>query len=116
MVVTTGWPQVAATALVLIATCGITFAMFGRFVDNAAADIALRLGLAAISFVTMFHPDNGVSALVAVVVVLATIAGVWRHRAIAPPKTFVLPEDAAESGADAGELAAMAAEARRDYG
>jgi len=116
MVVNPGWPQIAATALVLISTCGITFSMFGRFTDHAMADIGLRVGLAAISFVTMFHPNDGVSALVAVPVVLLTIAGVWRHRVIAPPKTFVLPEDAAESGADAGELAAMAAEARRDYG
>ena len=31
MVVNPGWMQIADTVLVLISTCGITFAMFGRF-------------------------------------------------------------------------------------
>jgi TRAP transporter 4TM/12TM fusion protein len=116
MVVNPGWPQVAATALVLISTCGITFAMFGRFTDHAVADIALRLGLAAISFVTMFHPDNAVSAMVAVPVVFGTIAGIWRHQVVAPPKTFTLPEGAAAAGKAPGDLSSLMAEAKRDYG
>jgi TRAP transporter 4TM/12TM fusion protein len=116
MVVNPGWPQIAATALVLISTCGITFAMFGRYTDNVALDVALRLGLAAISFVTMFHPDDTVSTAVAVPVVLAVLAGIWRHRVVAPPKSFEhMPEDAI-APQPSGDFAAMAAEARRDYG
>ena len=37
MVVNPGWPQIADTMLVLISTCGITFAMFGRFLDEHGA-------------------------------------------------------------------------------
>jgi TRAP transporter 4TM/12TM fusion protein len=86
IVVTPGWPQLAATALVMISTCGITFAMFGRFVGNPVADAALRIALALIAFVTMFHPDNRVAAATGAFVVAALVAGVWRHRRVAPPK------------------------------
>ena len=116
MVINPGWPQIAATALVLIATCGITFAMFGRFTDNAVADIAMRVGLAIIAFVTMFHPDNGVSAMVAVPVALLIVFGIWRHQLVAPPKSFAAPGDTADAGPVSGDLAAMVAEAKRDYG
>jgi TRAP transporter 4TM/12TM fusion protein len=81
-----GWWQVLATVLVLISTCGITFAMFGRFVEHAGADAALRVALAILAFVTMFHPDNRVAAAIGGVIVAALVAGVWRHRRIAPPK------------------------------
>jgi TRAP-type uncharacterized transport system fused permease subunit len=48
MVVTPGWPQIIDTFVVLVAVCGVAFAMFGYFVTNRAADIALRLLLAAV--------------------------------------------------------------------
>jgi TRAP transporter 4TM/12TM fusion protein len=86
IVVNPGWPQVIATVLVLISTCGITFAMFGRFLANVGADIALRLALAAVSFLAMFHPDDRVSMMAAAVVLAVLIAGVLRHRRVAPPK------------------------------
>ncbi|MBM3526528.1 MAG: TRAP transporter permease [Alphaproteobacteria bacterium] len=116
MVTTTGWPQVAATALVIIATCGITFAMFGRFSENATVDIACRIGLAIISFVTMFHPSSDIASIVAIPVVLLAIAGIWRHRIVAPPKDFVLPDGSVGSGGEAANLGELAAEAKRDYG
>jgi TRAP transporter 4TM/12TM fusion protein len=94
IVVTPGWPQVAATALVLISTCGITFAMFGRFVGNPAADVALRVALAVIAFVTMFHPDDRVAAATGAFVVAALVAGIWRHRRVAPPKGGLEPQPA----------------------
>jgi TRAP-type uncharacterized transport system fused permease subunit len=116
MVVNPGWPQIAATALVLIGTCGITFAMFGRFIDHAAGDIALRVALAAIALLCMFHPDDTVSTMVAVVIVPVLIAGVWRHTLIAPPKEFDLPPEAIAPAATSADLSAMEAEAKRDYG
>ena len=94
IVVTPGWRQIAATALVMISTCGITFAMFGRFVGNPAADVALRVALAIIAFVTMFHPDDRVAAATGAFVVAALVAGVWRHRRIAPPKGGLEPQPA----------------------
>ena len=42
MVVNPGWPQIADTLLVLIGTCGITFAMFGRLSENGAIDVLIR--------------------------------------------------------------------------
>ena len=114
MVVTTGWLQVADTLLVLASTCGITFALFGRCSENASVDIMLRCLLGAVSFLCMFHPDMSVSAAVAVVVVVATGFGIFRHRQIAPPKTAVVaaPIDSVTSE----ELAPMLAEAKRDIG
>jgi TRAP-type uncharacterized transport system fused permease subunit len=84
MVVNPGWPQVGATLLVLIGTSGIAFAIFGRFLDNAAANVLLGILLAAFSFVVLLHPDNNVAIAAAVVVLPATLLGVWRHRLIAP--------------------------------
>ena len=68
MVVNPGWQQVADTLLVLVSTCGITFAMFGRFHEKSGIDIPLRVLLALVSFVTMFHPDTRVSAAAAIAV------------------------------------------------
>jgi TRAP transporter 4TM/12TM fusion protein len=114
MVVNPGWWQIADTVLVLISTCGITFAMFGRCLENPTGDIALRVLLAAVSFVTMFHPNMTVSAAVAVVVLLATGLGIWRHSVVAPPKTPLrAPQSAAPS---LNELSPLLAEARRDIG
>jgi TRAP transporter 4TM/12TM fusion protein len=58
MVVNPGWPQVVATALVFVGTAGISFAMFGRYLAQLAADIPLRLILAALSFVVLLHPSD----------------------------------------------------------
>jgi TRAP-type uncharacterized transport system fused permease subunit len=94
IVVNPGWPQIIATALVLISTCGITFAMFGRFFEHPGADIVSRLGLAVVAFVTMFHPDDRVATVAAAFVLAGTIYGLWRHRRIAPPKGGLEPQPA----------------------
>jgi len=113
MVVNPGWQQVADTLLVLVSTCGITFAMFGRFHEKPGIDIPLRVLLALVSFVTMFHPDTRVSAAAAIAVLVALGFGVWHHRAIAPPKAAAQVEAAAAS---TEALASLLAEARRDVG
>ncbi|OGA66801.1 MAG: TRAP transporter [Betaproteobacteria bacterium RIFCSPLOWO2_12_FULL_65_14] len=87
MVVNPGWLQIAASLLVLIGTCGIGFAMFGRFVERLAADVLLRATLALFAFVTLLHPNGTVALAAAVFVLPATIFGVWRHRLIASPKS-----------------------------
>jgi TRAP transporter 4TM/12TM fusion protein len=112
MVVNPGWPQIMDTLLVLISTCGITFAMFGRFHEKPGIDIPLRLLLALVSFVAMFYPDTKVSAAVAIAVIVALLLGIWRHRIIAPPMRAA-PAEAATSP-DA--LAPLIAEARREVG
>ena len=93
MVVTTGWPQIYDTALVLIGTCGISFAMFGRYFESALPDYGLRLLVAAFSFVVLLHPDETWASMAAVPTVTATVIGIWRHRLIAAPKTGTVEAD-----------------------
>ena len=95
IVVNPGWRQIFATALVLISTCGITFAMFGRIVEHPAGDILLRVALALFAFVTMFHPDDRVATAAAVFLLPAIIYGVWRHRQVASPKSEALQSQVA---------------------
>jgi len=87
MVVNPGWPQVADTLLVAISTCGIATATFGRFMRKKRADIPIRVALVLASFVVMLYPDGNVALAAAVIVLPATIWGVFRHRLIAPPKS-----------------------------
>jgi TRAP transporter 4TM/12TM fusion protein len=86
IVVNPGWPQIGATVLVAIGTCGTAFAMFGQFLANPAGNIALRVALAGLAFVTMFVPDNRMSMAAAAITLPLTVFGVMRHRRIAPPK------------------------------
>jgi TRAP transporter 4TM/12TM fusion protein len=113
MVVNPGWMQIVDTLLVLISTCGITFAMFGRFHDSPSVDLLLRSLMALVSFVVMFHPDTKVSAAVAIAVVVALLLGIWRHRIIAPPR-IAAPAEAAAASPEG--LAPLIAEATRDIG
>ncbi|RJQ80180.1 MAG: TRAP transporter permease [Desulfobacteraceae bacterium] len=90
MVMEPGWAQVADTLLVAISTCGISAAMFGRFVTNHGVNALLRMALALISFIVMFHPDGKIAMMVGVVVMAATIFGVFCHRRVAPPTDAML--------------------------
>jgi TRAP transporter 4TM/12TM fusion protein len=112
MVVNPGWWQLADTALVLISTCGITFALFGRYLEQPAADIALRCLLAAVALLCMFHPEMTMSTIAAAFVLPAFVIGVWRHRQIAAPATVTQPAEA--PAAPAADLSKLVVEARRD--
>jgi len=63
LVLEPGFSQLMAMALILTATIGITFSIHAHFSDNRLGDIALRLALAAISFVVLFHPSDQIAAL-----------------------------------------------------
>jgi len=86
LVVNPGWMQIADMLLVAISCCGVTCAIFGRFVAKWGSDLMWRAALALASFVVMFHPDGAVSLAMAVIVLPATVYGVRRHQIIAPPK------------------------------
>jgi TRAP-type uncharacterized transport system fused permease subunit len=86
MVVNPGWPQIAATLVVFIGTSATAFAMFGRFVEHAAGDMALRVALALVAFIALFHPDGKVAIAAASVVLPVTLIGIWRHRRLADSK------------------------------
>jgi TRAP transporter 4TM/12TM fusion protein len=93
LVVNPGWMQIADMLLVAIACCGVTCAIFGRFVRNWGSDLMWRAALALASFVVMFHPDGTVSLAMAAIVLPATVYGVKRHRMIAPPKSELQPAE-----------------------
>ncbi|MPY72466.1 MAG: TRAP transporter large permease subunit, partial [Alphaproteobacteria bacterium] len=114
MVVNPGWLQIADTLLVLISTCGITFVMFGRYLERTGGDIALRCLLALVSLFCMFHPDMNTSAIAAAVVVPAFAVGIWRYRHIAAPKSVVQPAEG--PAAPSPDLSKLVVEARRDVG
>ena len=106
-------PGVAASHVV-----GLPDPVRGQVVVAAvvpAADIALRCLLAAVSFLVMFHPDMKTSAAVSMVVLAAICFGIMQHRRIAPPKS-VASDSAKSAVTDAGELAPVLAEAKREIG
>ena len=86
MVVNPGWPQIAATLVVFIGTGATAFAMFGRFLEHAAGDMALRVALAMVAFIALFHPDGKAAVAAAAVVLPVTLFGIWRHRRLADSK------------------------------
>jgi len=86
MVVSPGWAQLSDTLLVTIGTCATAFAMFGQYLKNPAGDLPLRVALACLAFVTMFHPNGMIAIAAAVFVLPATIYGIMRHRHVAPLK------------------------------
>jgi TRAP-type uncharacterized transport system fused permease subunit len=73
LVLEPGVEQFVAGGLILISTVGFVFSMQARFLENRTLDVALRLVLAAISTVVLFHPDERAAA-VAAVPLLAIVA------------------------------------------
>ena len=86
MVVTPGWTQIGGVVVVTIGTCGTALAMFGRLIEGKVGDILLRAVLMAAAFGALFYPDDTVSAIIAAVVLVATVFGVIRHRRVGPGK------------------------------
>lgn len=111
MVVNPGWLQLIDTTLVAVSTCGIAYAMFGRFSDNPTADISYRLLLAAMSLVTMFHPNDTLAKWTAAVVLPLLVVGIWRHGRIASPKSVMRETEGPDTS---GNLDQLVAEARRE--
>ncbi len=89
LVIKPGWPMVLDMFLVAIACWGVTYSIFGKFSWNRSADIIMRVALAAVSFGMIFHPEDNLATILAVIVVPATFYGVIRHRKIAPPDAVV---------------------------
>ncbi len=111
MIVNPGWTQVTNTIAVAIGTCGIALAMFGRFTRAWPIDALLRIGIALISGVVLFHPNDTVALATSPLVLIALVAGVWRHRIVAPPKDLALdlPADGNQD-----DLNALVMEAKRE--
>jgi TRAP transporter 4TM/12TM fusion protein len=76
LVLEPGAAQLGAAVLILIATLGFTFTIQApQFSEVRAADRMLRLALAAISLVVLFHPSELVAALAGIPVV--GLIGYW---------------------------------------
>jgi TRAP transporter 4TM/12TM fusion protein len=78
LVIEPGIDQLIAAALILVATLGITFSLQARFGDGRAADMAIRLLLAALSLTALLCPDERVGTAAAVPVLL--LMGYWLAR------------------------------------
>jgi TRAP-type uncharacterized transport system fused permease subunit len=115
IVTTPGWPQIADTILIVIGTGAIAFAMFGRYTENAALDIGLRVLLAAVALVSLFHPNDTFAWLPSMVALVGVLVGIWRHRIVAPPKE-PLPEVVEAVRSVGGDPGVLGREARRDFG
>jgi len=86
LVVKPGWKQIEDTLIVAIACGGVAFALFGRMLSTRKWDVMLRTALAFLSLVVMLHPNDHVALGAAVVVMLATFYGTYRHRLICREK------------------------------
>lgn len=75
LVLQPGLTQLAAAALILIATVGVTFSIQAHFSDSPPVDYAARIVLAAISLLVLFHPSEQVAALAGVPVL--AFAAYW---------------------------------------
>jgi surface polysaccharide O-acyltransferase-like enzyme len=87
LVVNPGWKGIEDMLIIAIACWGVSFAMFGRMLRTRGSDVMLRAVLALFSLVVMLYPDDTVALGAAVVVMLATFYGTYRHGLIARPKS-----------------------------
>lgn len=113
MVVTPGWTQVLNTISVLLGTCGVAFAMFGRYSTNTPIDVGLRLLLTALAGVVLFHPNDTVALSVSPLVFIGVVAGIWRHRIVSPPAELTVDTSTAVEKDD--KLSELMQEAKREY-
>ncbi len=86
LVTTPGLPQIRDTILISLGTLGFTFAMFGRFINRVKFDVPLKLLLAVFALVPLFHPNLTIAIIGSVIVFVALVIGVKRHKDIGPLK------------------------------
>lgn len=80
LVLQPGLAQVGALLLLLTATIGASFSLQAHFADRRVIDVPLRLILAALVLVVIFHPDQRVAALTCIPVGLFVAYWVVRRR------------------------------------
>ncbi len=80
-----GWTQLYTTLYVGAACLGLTFAMFGRFAKERAADLLGRGALTLLAFVAMFYPAPSVAALAGILCFVLLVKGVLNYRVIGTP-------------------------------
>jgi TRAP transporter 4TM/12TM fusion protein len=85
LVMEPGLAQLAALALLMVATVGAAFSLQARFADRSVVDVPLRLVLAGLVSVVIFYPDEDVAALTCIPVGL--FIGYWVLRRRTAPAT-----------------------------
>jgi len=75
LVLEPGMAQVGAMLLLMVTTIGVSFSIQAQFAESRALDLALRVVLAAIAMVVLFHPDRQVAVMACVPVGL--FVGYW---------------------------------------
>jgi TRAP transporter 4TM/12TM fusion protein len=63
LVLEPGVAQIGAMLLILTCTIGVTFAIQAQFARRRVLDLALRVALAAIAMVVLFHPSREIATL-----------------------------------------------------
>ena len=84
LVLEPGLAQVGAMLLLATVTIGVSFSIQARFSDRPAIDVPLRLVLAAIAMVVLFHPDQQIAALACIPVGLFVAYWFVRRRHASP--------------------------------
>jgi len=80
LVMEPGFAQVGAMLLLMVATIATSFSIQARFAERRAIDIPLRLVLAALALVVIFHPSERVAALACIPVGLFVAYWLLRRR------------------------------------
>src|SRR5688572_3538796 len=75
LVLEPGLAQIGAMLLLLTATIGVSFSIQAQFSGNRGIDLVVRVALAAVAMVVLFHPDQKVAAACCVLVGL--FVGYW---------------------------------------
>ncbi len=92
IVVSPGWKQIEDTLIVAVACGGISFALFGRMLSTRRWDVMLRAAIALCSLAAMLYPNDNLALVAAVIVMLATFYGTYRHRLICRAKRITAQE------------------------
>jgi len=80
LVMEPGLAQLGALLMLTTATIGASFSLQAHFADHRAVDVLLRLVLAALVLVVIFHPDQRVAAFTCIPVGLFVAYWVVRRR------------------------------------
>jgi TRAP transporter 4TM/12TM fusion protein len=113
MVITPGWIQVLNTIAMIIGTCGVAYALFGRFSRAKAVDVGGRLGLTVLSGIILFHPNDVIALACSAPGLAILVFGLWRYQSIAP-KPAAAAEQVESAGKDEG-LEELLQEGKREY-
>jgi TRAP transporter 4TM/12TM fusion protein len=85
LVLEPGIAQIGAMLLIMTSTVGFAFSIQARFADSLTVDLPLRLVLAALSLVVLFHPDQQLAAYTCAPVYAFVVYWILRRRNAGAP-------------------------------